>query len=103
MKKTALALILLPVSLLTHAMANDVADYLNEYPKASQATLVLDYLFIEDDKGNILDQCFIRKDKTKKCSLNINRESKASDAILPALDINRAYTEREEVLPAFKF
>ena len=87
MKKIFLAISLLQISLWANAMTKEETEYLKEYPKASKATLILDYLFIEDDKGNIIDQCFIAKDKTKTCNMNHRQKSEKDTDVLPAFKL----------------
>jgi hypothetical protein len=59
-------------------MTQQELNYLKEYPQASKASLVLDYLFIEDDQGNILEQCFIPKSGAKSCYLPVVQEQNKS-------------------------
>ena len=87
MKKILIAIGLLQISVCANAMTKEEADYLKEYPKATKATLILDYLFIEDDEKNILDQCFITKEKNKICNLNHSQKLEKDTNVLPAFKL----------------
>lgn len=78
MKKIFLTIFLLKTSIYANAMTSTELNYLKEYPHASKATVVLDYLFIEDNRGNILEQCFIPKDGTKSCYPEVVQDQKKS-------------------------
>lgn len=78
MKKIFLAIFLLKTSAYASAMTQQELNYLKEYPQASKASVVLDYLFIEDDQGNILEQCFIPKSGAKSCYLQVVQEQNKS-------------------------
>lgn len=78
MKKILLIIMLLNLSSYASAMTQEELNFLKEYPRASKTTLVQDYLFIEDNRGNILEQCFIPKDGMKSCHSPIAKDQNSS-------------------------
>lgn len=66
--------------LLAHATSEQEAKILKEYPNATKATFILDYLFVEDANGKVIDQCYISKeDNTKNCYMSKKTSSLHSE------------------------
>ncbi|WP_336929577.1 hypothetical protein [Acinetobacter tandoii] len=86
MKFILLPILFLSLTINAHAMSQVELNYLKDYPQASKAILVQDYLFIENSQGDILDQCFIANNGIKNCYSKVMQNKNSNEGLIAFLN-----------------